>query len=78
MLGLAGFHARGAPLVFDGNVADSARDEGLVRARAEAAEEHGGLLRLGDAGNARRRQAGRGPSKGGGTGRESDDELHFC
>jgi len=69
LLGFAGFHARGAPLVFDGNVADSARDEGLVRARAEAAEEHGGLLRLGDAGNARRRQARRRGREGCGCGR---------
>ena len=78
MLGFAGFHARGAPLVFDGNVADSARDEGLVRARAEAAEEHCGLcLGLQRAADIGRREARRGAREGCGGGREGDDELHL-
>ena len=57
------------------NFADAAWDE-VVRARAEAAEEHGGLLSLGDAGNAGRRQACRRPDEGLGSGREGEDELH--
>ena len=62
--------------MFDGNVADSARDEGLVRARAEAAEEHCGLcLGLQRAADAGRREAGRRPE--GRRGRsEGEDELH--
>ena len=63
--------------MFDGNVADSARDEGLVRARAEAAEEHVGLrLDLQRAAHAGRREARRRPDEGLGGGREGEDELH--
>ena len=65
--------------MFDGNVADSARDEGLVRARAQAAEEHCGLcLGLQRAADIGRREARRGACESCGSGREGDDELHLC
>ena len=59
------------------NFADAAWDE-VVGARAEAAEEHGGLcLALQRAADAGRREAGRRAAEGGGSRREGEDELHL-
>jgi hypothetical protein len=57
------------------NFADAARDE-VVRARAQAAEEHAGLLLHVGHPDAGRRQARRRPDKSCRGGGEGDDELH--
>ena len=75
--GLRGF-TRETPWVLLKAPPRTPRGDEVVRARAEAAEEHGGLcLALQRAADAGRREAGRGAREGCGGGREGDDELHL-